>query len=88
MNDYIVEENIDIEKVGSEFPLKSESRFLYLDANKPSYQEAKIGEKPFIIYSKVINDYKDVDYEKLQADYTLRKAFKFLSISVELYEKR
>lgn len=88
MNKYIEEENIDPAKIGTEFPLKTSAAFLYLDSTLPSYREAKIGESDFVLYSKIINDYKDVDYYKLQEEYFLRKEFHFLMVDLKLYEKR
>jgi hypothetical protein len=87
MNTFVSTSNIDPDKIGTEFPIKSSSTYLYLKESLPDYQEAKVGDAPFILYSKVINDYKIEDYIKLEKEYTLVKEFNRFFIDLKLYEK-
>lgn len=87
MNSYISEQGIDVDEVGTEFPLKSASKYLYLDEDYPEYGESRVGEKRYILYSKVINDYKLEDFQRLEKEYILTKDFNHFFIDLKLYEK-
>jgi len=84
----IHERGIEASDIGTEFPLKTEARYLYLKEGGISFVEGKINREPYILYSKVINDFKDVDYYELQENYQLIEDLSYLFIDLKLYEKR
>ncbi len=87
MLDYVEMEQIDAGKIGTQFPLKSESKYLYLSNEFPSFKEGVIGEDQFILYSRVMNDFKEEEYAILKQEYTLVKSLVKGNIDLELYEK-
>lgn len=88
MNDFILDSDIDPKEVGTEFPLKSDPKYLYLNSSEPGYKEAQIGVDKFILYSKVMNGFKESDINVLKNEYLIRHGILQNKIDLILYEKR
>lgn len=88
MNQYVESSEIAFNAIGTEFPLKSKSKYLFLEPDKPSFKEGQIGEDKYILYSKIINDFKEEDYDLLNKEYMLLHSINRYGIDLDLYEKR
>ncbi len=88
MYDLILENNIDPNEIGTEFPLKSDSKYLHLNDSFISFKEADLSLDKYILYSKVMNDFKDSDLSYIENHFKLIFSLKKNNIDLKLYERR
>lgn len=88
MDAFLEESDVAKEEIGTQFPLKSEEKYLFLNQGKKGFKEADLKKDQYILYSKIMNDFKDVDYYYLQEKFTLVTEFNRMGIDLKLYERR
>lgn len=87
MNERIEEMDINPNSIGTEFPLKSAPIFLYLDDGQNHYREADIFENKYILYSRIMNDFKDEEKEYLNKNFKIIENLQRGKIDLILYER-
>lgn len=78
--------DIDPKKVGTAFPMRSDRNYLSLDKSKPSYKQFDYKTDQYLLYSNVMNEFKDIKkesfFEHSEVVFTLEKR----GIEITLYK--
>ena len=85
MHDYIEKEvNVDVQDVGTAFPIWADRRFLNLDQNGSTYKKMNFNEDKYILYSNIMNDFSDKELKALRR-WTIVHAVRKRGIHITLY---
>jgi len=88
MNNYIVESGINLNEIGTAFPLKKKREFLTLKESSIEYQNYDMNRHRYILYSNIMNSYDDLELDNLFKYWTKIKVLKKGRIEVILFEKK
>jgi len=91
MDDYIIEKNIDPNKVGTQFPLIADKRFSHL--TKTSYHYTNVWTGPldnyrYFLHSNAINTDIPEQIATVKKEWSLLKEFRSGQVYIQLYENK
>ncbi len=87
MENYIAEQGLEKEDVGSYFPNVAQDKYLYLTNSQKHHPEANLQTDKYIFYSNVFN-VPDADIDKLKENYIEKKSYHSFGVFVSLYERK
>ena len=87
MLQFIDDNKIPVEAIGSTFPNIQSFKFLDLTEDKRKFSEKNFQQQEYIYYSNVFNDFTDEEIEALETDWIVLKSFERMNIEVVLYKK-
>ena len=87
MIDYLEEENIPLENIGTEFPNNVALSLVDLGPSKQAFANKQFSDQSYMFYSTVFNDFSDEEIARLQKDWIKVKEFQKNRIKVILYRK-
>lgn len=82
---YLEEEGIALDQVGTAFPEIGPLKFKDLSEGKAGFKEKNIATDSYILYSNIMNDFADEELDELRSSWTLVKRWKRRGIKMELY---
>ncbi|MEM9919013.1 MAG: hypothetical protein AAF990_13010, partial [Bacteroidota bacterium] len=88
MIDFIEQQDIPLEEIGTEFPNKGPLEWIELDGGNQQFAAKDLSTQRYIFYSNVFNDFSDEELVELVEKWRLIQAFSKRGVSVELYEKK
>ncbi|MBK7873786.1 MAG: hypothetical protein IPJ74_25570 [Saprospiraceae bacterium] len=88
MLDFIEQQGIPPDSIGTAFPEIGPFKFKDLSDRTEGFVEKDLQKQDYILYSNVMNDFSDAEIDKLQKNWTLIKQLKKRGIRAELYHKR
>ncbi len=87
MIQYIEQENIEFEQVGTVFPEIGERKFKELNDLELGFVPVSLNENQYIFYASVMNDFSDEVLETLENEWIVLKQLKKGRIEVILYQR-
>ncbi|HHS96078.1 MAG TPA: hypothetical protein ENJ45_05755 [Phaeodactylibacter sp.] len=88
MLNYIFEEEIPLQDIGTVFPNNVDLRYIDLRDGYGAMPAADLQKHQFIFYANVFNDFSDQDIEDLEKNWRVKKRFDKHRICVILYQKK
>jgi hypothetical protein len=86
MIDYLKEENIKFNHVGTVTPNKNPMKYVHLNNETKSFADKDFENNKYMFYSNTMNDFSDDEIEKLNKKWSLVKEFEKRGVFVKLYE--
>lgn len=87
MFDYIKQEAIPLDEIGTAFPEIGSLKFKDLSQNEVGFVEKDLNTLQFILYSNVMNDFTDEEIEKLEKNWKVRQKLHKMQVCYILYER-
>lgn len=87
MIDYIEEQGIPFEKIGSEVPNNGKLKYIDLVDDDRSFPKKDFKKQEYIFYSNIYNMFTDEELEELKNQWILVKEFRMMQVYVALYKK-
>lgn len=87
VDEYISDSQISCSEVGTLFPLRGNVDYRNLRENNCSYSTLDLSENRYVIYSNVMNDFTEIDFQYLQANWKQSKRWSSLGIECILFEQ-
>jgi len=88
MQSYLDAQNIDFNKVGTEFPNNTSRKYIDLNEEVRGFVTKDMASSQYILYSTVFNDFSDEALEDLENNWVIEKEFCSVQICVILYKKQ
>ena len=89
MNDFVAEQEIPIEEVGTAFPNIGELRNFDPSLNSEGYKAYNLETDNYIYYSNIYNDFSDAEIDALESEEWMEiKKFQFYPVCMILYKKQ
>ncbi len=83
--DYLEEQNIPLESVGTAFPEIGPLKFKELSGEERGMREKGLARDTIIFYSNVMNDFSDAELWRLREEWTVLRSWKKGGVRVTLY---
>lgn len=88
MINYVFENKLDPQKIGTSFPNIDGTRFTDLDNTNWKFVQRDLVKDQYIIESNIFNDFTDEALDELQNNWLLQKEFRENQIYIRLYKNR
>lgn len=85
--EYLEQEKVDFQDVGSAFPNLNTGENLMLNGDRRSFAEKNFARNKFIFASNVFNDFSENDYKILEDKWLLMKHFEHAGVWIDLYRR-
>ena len=87
MIQYIDQQKIPFENVGSETPNLVPLRYIDLKNDDRSFPRADLQKQPYIFYSNIFNMFTDDEIDELHSKWVVEKEYRCMQVYVRLYRK-
>ena len=87
MHEFLKEQKIPYEKVGTAFPENSSTYSIDLSAVNQSFQPLDFTKNDYIFYSNVMNDFSDEELDELDNSWVKIQKYKKGNVEVALYKR-
>lgn len=87
MIDSIEQKQIDFKKVGTEFPMRSPFKELFLNDSELQFSRKNMSEQEYILWSNIINDFSDAEIDELSQQWKEVVDMKRGGVKMILYQK-
>lgn len=87
MLDYIEEEGIPFEQIGTDFPNYAELKIIDLNNDPRALPFKNFAKHSYIFYSTVYNNFTDEELQALEEEWTIVKRYSKATVEVILYKK-
>lgn len=82
---YLNENDIPLDKVGTVTPNKSPLKYVHLTNNNVSFSKKNFEKNKFIFYSNIMNDFTDADIDRLNRHWILIQEYEKMGVFIKLY---
>jgi hypothetical protein len=83
---YLNSNNINIEEVGSDFPMTGKFKYLDLSGNQIEFPEKDLDDQKFVLYSNIFNDFSDEQIDELSLKWQVVHKIQKCQIFMVLYQ--
>ena len=87
MLDYLDEQNIPLESVGTAFPEIGPLKYKELNDEVRGFKEKDLSADSYIFYSNVMNDFSDEEIQRLEKEWRVEKRWRKGGVKVVLYRR-
>ncbi len=87
MIEYIDEQNIDLQSIGSQFPNVLPMKYIDLSDRNERFAHQDLESQDYILYSNVFNDFSDEDIDRLQSFWVPIKKASKMGVHMTLYKR-
>jgi len=87
MIDYIDQQGIALNLIGTDFPENNPIRYVDLSERADGFLIQDLNNQRYIMYSNVMNDFSDETIHELETKWKSLKEFKRMGVCIILYEK-
>lgn len=88
MMNYIIDEGIPIENIGTDFPNRAPLKILELSNIEKALPIKDFKKQEYILYSNVYNNFSDHELAELEQEWIIQKQLNWLTVEVILYRKQ
>lgn len=88
MLQYLDENSIPVDSVGTEFPMIGSLELLDLNGRKEGFHKKDVEKDSYILYTNVFNDFNDEELKKLETDFVVQKGFYHRQVCMILYKRK
>jgi hypothetical protein len=86
MIDYLNSNNINIEEVGSDFPMTGPFKYLDLSENSIAFLEKDLDTQKYVLYSNILNDFSDEQIDELSLNWQVVHKIEKCQIFMVLFQ--
>jgi len=87
MMNYMEENGIELEDVGSAFPNNMKQKYIQLNDSDKKHCELNLEKNQYILYSNVYNDFSDEQVDQMENNFILEKGMKKRGVFIRLYRR-
>jgi hypothetical protein len=87
MMDYLYNKNIPLNWIGTAYPEIGPQKFRDLSSNENGFAEKNLTTQSYILYSNVMNDFRDAEIDSLQQHWQPVQRFERRGVWMTLYRK-
>lgn len=86
MIEFIEQQNIDFQSIGTEFPNINTGENLLLNGDNRKFVEKDFSQNKYMLASNIFNDFSEEDYQTLEQRWRLVKSTKGGGVWLKLYQ--
>ncbi len=87
MKNYIDEQHLDYQSIGTEFPNVGSRKFIELNKELDGFPQKDFEKNDYILYSNVFNDFSDEQIDDLEKNWIVKKELHKRQVYIILYKK-
>ncbi|MFK7807040.1 MAG: hypothetical protein AB8F74_04480 [Saprospiraceae bacterium] len=88
MIDYLLEQNISLEKIGTAFPNRTDLKYTDLNPGVGAFSSYDLESQSYILYSNIYNDFTDEAIDEMEEKWLVKKRLDSYPVCLILYQKK